>query len=336
MLAIVAPEPAPWIARALAESTGPVWLFAPWDLSLEARLIAVISPALAARAQRFVAPSRHESHVYSVLGWPLALAASRAWERGRTDRQLSARFRFRAAVDAMASRALPAHTTAILAPSGAARLTFARALSLGHSITRTVIQDTPVLSALHRDLDRALAAHPDSAFLRRFRADHRTIARQRAEWLLATSVRARGRYAARALRDDCCPCAIEEPTPVARRAVITGTDAPRVILLAGFAAARNGTHEALALLDSLPDATLLVRRGEGSEPRALFEHPRVRESTERERTTLDGVDLVYAPAWCESYPPEISLALERGVRVRASERACGACVADEPIDVPFA
>jgi hypothetical protein len=330
MLAIIAPEPAPWIARALAEREGPVWIFAPWDLSLEARWLPA---SLRAKVQRFVAPTRDRSHVHSVLGWPFALAASRLWERGRTDRQLAARFAFRAAVDALASRYLPREVTELLAPSGAARASFAKALSLPRAIERTLIQDTPVLPALHADLDRAATLHPESVFLRRYRATHETVARQRAEWQLATAVRARGAYAAESLRAWGCTAAITEPTPLARPALLTVQPAAvRAILLAGLAAARNGTHEALQLLDALPDATLLVRRAEGSEPRALFDHPRVRESTARERSALDGVDLVVAPGLCEGYSPEVSLAIERGVPLVATHRARGACVPDERWD----
>jgi hypothetical protein len=330
MLAIIAPEPAPWIARALAEHEGPVWIFAPWDLSLEARWLPA---SLRAKVQRFVAPARDRSHVHGVLGWPLALAASRLWERGRTDRQLAARFAFRAAVDALASRYLPREATALLAPSGAARRSFAEALSRPRAVERTLIQDVPVLPALHADLERAAQLHPESVFLRRYRATHETVARQRAEWQLATTVRARGAYAAESLRTWGCACAITEPEPLARPTPLpVRPEALRTILLAGLAAARNGTHDALALLDALPNATLLVRRAEGSEPRALFEHPRVRESSERERRALEGVDLVIAPGLCEGYSPEVSLAIERGVSLVATDRARGACVVDERWD----
>lgn len=328
MYAVIAPEPAPWIAPLLDELDGPVWLFAPWDLSL-------FAPLKSARLARWRCPAREDTRVRSVPGWPIALAASRLWERGRTDRQLAARFAFRAAVDALASAALPlGELRAVIAPSGAARMVFARASSLAQPVERTLIQDLPVLSALHRSLDEAASAHPESAFLRRFRAGHSAVSQQRAEWQLATRVRSRGSYATRSLREFGCTTQIDEPAPVGRSAPLAIPPRPSTILLAGFAAARNGTHESLALLHALPESTLLVRRGEGSEPRALFEHPRVRESTRLERETLSGVDVVIAPAFVEGYSPEIPAAIARGVPIVATERACGACVPDARIDRP--
>lgn len=325
MFAVIAPEPAPWIAPLLEELDGPVWLFAPWDLSL-------LSSLAHARLARWKCPSREGARVRSVPGWPLALAASRLWERGRTDRQLSSRFAFRAAVDALASVAMPEGARAVFAPSGAARMVFARALARG--VERTWIQDVPVLPALHRDLDIAAREHPESAFLRRFRAGHGAVAQQRAEWQLATRVRSRGPFATKALRELGCSAVIDEPAPVTRSAALSLPAHPTTLLLAGFAAARNGTHEALALLHALPDAVLLVRRGEGSEPRALFEHPRVRESTAAQRATLEGVDAVIAPAFSEGYSLEIPQAIARGVPVVATDRACGPCVPDVLLERP--
>lgn len=326
MRAIVAPEPASWVADAIASHDGPVWLFAPYDLSQLAPFAAALPAAIRQRIERFSAHGGPRVHVRSLPLWHAAIAASRLWERGRTDRQLAARFAFRAATDAVAGELLPRGVTEVLAPSSAARRVFAQATKVAPDASRTWIQDLPVLDALQEDLDRAVEAHPESAFLRRYRASHRAVARQRAEWTLATRVLARGPYAARALVEHGCKTPVtiastrvsaEKPRPIARQGAIT-------LLLAGFAAARNGSHEALAVLDATPEATLLVRRGEGSEPRALFEHPRVRESTERERSTLDGVDIVLAPAVCEGYAPEVHRAIERGVRVIATTRGLGA------------
>lgn len=325
MLAIIAPEPAPWIEPVARAHDGPVWLFAPWDLSRERALSPWLSRKIPAR---WIAPALDRARVRALPGWPALIALSRQWERGRTDRQLEARFAVRALVDRLASELLPRETRAVIAPSCGARLVFARAQSQRNSITRTLIQDLPVLSGLHEDLDRAARAHPESVFLQRFRARHATVTRQRAEWQLATEVRARGAYTADKLRAWGCTSAVIEPQPIARE--IPVRDGPvRTLLLAGFAAARNGTHEALALLEAHPGAVLLVRRGEGSEPAALFAHPRVRESTEHERATLEGVDAVLAPAWCECDPPEVRVAFARGVRVIASAPAMGAFARDQ-------
>jgi glycosyltransferase involved in cell wall biosynthesis len=91
-----------------------------------------------------------------------------------------------------------------------------------------------------------------------------------------------------------------------------------VALLAGLAAARHGTCEALELLDSRPDIELRVRAGEGLEPAGLLDHPRVSRAS-----GLDGIDLVVAPAWCESYPAELAGAIARGIPVVGTRRAAG-------------
>jgi hypothetical protein len=41
---------------------------------------------------------------------------------------------------------------------------------------------------------------------------------------------------------------------------------------------------------------------------------------------------VIAPGLCEGYSPEVSLAIERGVSLVATDRARGACVVDERWD----
>jgi len=326
-LAVIAPEPARWVAEALASHEGPAWLFAPWDLSSLAPFASALPATIRARIARFSAPRSALVHARSIALWHPAIAASRLWERGRADRQLAARFAFRAAADALAGELLPRDVTAVIAASGAARRVFAKATAVAPRASRTWIQDTPVLDALHEDLDRAAIEHPERAFLRRYRAPYRVVARQRAEWTLATSVVAKGPYAARSLAEHGCDAPISiAPAPASmNRASVRAISrqGPLTLLLAGFAAARNGSDEALALLDAMPECTLLVRRGEGSEPRALFEHPRVKESSARERESLDGVDLVLAPAVCESYSPEVQQAIERGVRVIATERGLG-------------
>src|SRR5690606_39884464 len=97
----------------------------------------------------------------------LALAA---WIGRRTDRRLRAMFWRRAAVDRVAAAVLSRRRDlrAVIAPSGAAERTFAAAAAAG--ARRILLEDLPGLRQLHRDLDRAAAAHPQCRFLRRFRA----------------------------------------------------------------------------------------------------------------------------------------------------------------------
>ena len=53
-----------------------------------------------------------------------------------------------------------------------------------------------------------------------------------------------------------------------------------------------------------------------------------------EQLSLADVDCVVAPAWCESYPEEVGLAVQRGVPVIATSRAAGPC--DVPLVEPGA
>jgi hypothetical protein len=179
---------------------------------------------------------------------------------------------------------------------------------------------------MHEDLDAAARRHPDSKFLRRYRAPRTTVVRQETERVLSDRVLVNGAHAeailgARGIAKDRMR-RLPETTPsvtlAARRAV-----APPTLLLAGLAAARNGTHEALAAIDGRPDLTLLVRPGEGAEPPRLSSHPRVRAASTEELETLDGIDGVLAPAWCETYPREVRLALAAGLPVIGTRRAVG-------------
>jgi hypothetical protein len=95
------------------------------------------------------------------------------------------------------------------------------------------------------------------------------------------------------------------------------------VLLAGSAAARHGVHEALAAIDGIEDATLWVRPGEGMEPRDLLSRNRVRVAPSELHARVQNADVVLAPAWCESYPPEVPLAAAMGIPVIATDRAAG-------------
>lgn len=111
-------------------------------------------------------------------------------------------------------------------------------------------------------------------------------------------------------------------TPAGAPAAMAPVASHRV-LLAGLAAARHGTNEALAAIDARPQLTLLIRAGAGLEPAHLLAHPRVAVCTEAERRHLQGVSAVIAPSWCEAYLDEVALAAARGIPVIATRRGAG-------------
>jgi hypothetical protein len=256
-------------------------------------------------------------HVFSPRALHLAAGvASRAWARGAADRILALRFARRRIIGALAARALPRDATAVYAPSGAAERVFAVARARG--IETVLVHDLPSIRELHEDLDEAAARFPDCRFLRRFRASRDELVRQESERALADRVLVRGAWA-RALVTSRCEANVERlPEDAPRLSPRLESPKAPAFWLAGFAAARNGTNEALAMLDALPHATLLVRAGEGTEPARLLAHPRVRAATD-----LGEASAVIAPAWCESYSPEIDRAAALGIPVIATERALG-------------
>lgn len=341
MIAIIAPEPAPWLARLLRE--GPALVLAPWALPRTPDALARFVPGRLAGAllRRQLPAASAPGGVRFLPGWPLVEGAARLLARGRTDRQMAARFALREAVDLLAARLLPGliqkhRIDAVIAPSCAARHTLAAARQ--RHLQTALVQDLPLIRALHEDLDRAAAAHPDCAFLRRYRAGHRVIARQEAEWVLADSIYARGAYARQALRERTA-ARLLDLGPAAPRPGGEGRPVPPKgplrILLAGLATGRSGVMEALALLTAFPEATLLVHApggaAEGVEPADLLRRARVRPATPEERQELKGVDLVIAPAWCEGYPAEVPAAAARGIKVVATRRAAGAVTPDAEI-----
>jgi hypothetical protein len=314
MIAINAPEPVAWLPRAieLAAARDEVRVLAPWALADHA-----VSRALARTdfARRRIL--RHDHIAWP--GWPLAELAQAVWMRGRADRRLRGLFDRRNLVDRLAAAwlARAADLRGVIAPSAAAQRSFAVAAARGARCT--LIEDLPSLRQLQDDLDRAAAVHPGCRFLRRYRAPLSVIARQEAEWVLAEELLVRGRFAhsvrARA------GIAQSRLAPLADPARIASPRAPTTqrVLLAGLAAARHGTPEALALLEARPHIQLAVRAGEGFEPRQLAHHARVIDQA----CDLDRIDLVIAPSWCEAYPPELAAAAARGIPIVATGRAAG-------------
>ena len=326
MIVIVAPEPAAWPARvaALAGEIDPdVRIFAPWALPD----LAPLRPL--SRRVGFVRRRLSRQRCQNVPGWPLAELALSAWIGQRADRRLRALFLRRAAVDRLAAARLAraGDLRAVIAPAGAAERTFAAASRAG---ARTLlVDDLPSLRQLQEDLDGAAERHPDCRFLRRFRAGPAVLARQEVEWALADRILVRGAFA-RAVRAAAGVAAARlvdwpDPLPVncPRNAGPRTAGHPTRVLLAGLAAARHGTCEALALVDSRPDLELVVRAGEGLEPAGLLDHPRVHSAGAGELSRLDGIGLVVAPSWCESYPDEVSRAVSNGVPVLGTVRATG-------------
>jgi hypothetical protein len=174
-------------------------------------------------------------------------------------------------------------------------------------------------------------------YLRRYRASRAVIVRQEAERTMAGALVVRGLHAwrerERAGHDPArvlaLPGAHVANADVANADVADGrprvsadSDGRKRVLLAGLAAARHGTMEALAAVAARPHLPVFVRPGEGMEPADLLTHPRVVVAGDAQRR-LEGVDLVLAPAWCETYLDEVAAAAARGIPVVATQRAAG-------------
>jgi hypothetical protein len=216
----------------------------------------------------------------------------------------------------------PVH--AVIAPSLAARAAFA---ATPPGSLKILAEDLPSFRQLHADLDQAFLAHPGCRFLRRYRAPASLIARQEAERVLADALLVRGRFAVDQRADAGKPVLpLPRPRPPAHSATPRETRAPRRVLLAGLATARNGSMEALRAFSGNGAWELVVRPGEGMEPSDLLTRPGVRAA---EAGSLDGIDLVVAPSWCESYPDEVSRAAAAGIPVVATRRAAGFLDLDE-------
>jgi hypothetical protein len=319
LIALVAPEPAPWVEKLAlaAEALDEVAIFAPWATRLNpARWL---PRRLRAALARRWAPG---SCVRTVPGWLALEALLRIWSGSRAERLLVSRFARRLAAGRLAARWLPRGARAVIAPSLAARRVFAAS----RGAARILVEDLPSLRTLHDDLDRASARQPGAPFLRRYRAPASILAAQESERVLADALLVRSRFAknervaAGFVPERVLP--LLDVAEIATAAAATDrTGRSPVLLLAGLATERNGLTQALAAAAGIP-ATLLVRPGEGT-PADLLDRPAVRASTAEERERLAGVDLVLAPALCESHAPEVVVAAAAGVPVAATLRAAG-------------
>ncbi|MEN3271870.1 MAG: hypothetical protein V7636_631 [Actinomycetota bacterium] len=265
------------------------------------------------------------AHVQLVTIPTFVRRSTTLWARGRADRRLAGRFWLRHLADRRATRRVAPTTTVVCASSCAAQRVFAAARRRDPSVRCVLVEDLPDLRRLHADLDQAAAAHPEARFLRRYRASRAEIARQQAERVLADTIVVRGRHAYEARVED----GVDTEHLVALVGDLDVDAAPRpvaatpVVLLGGLAAARSGLFEALALVDQLPDIELVVRVGEGLEPADALARARVRAGTSSEISSLDGIDLVIAPSWCETDLPQLVVAARRGVPIVATSRASG-------------
>lgn len=323
MIAVVAPEPASWVEPLVAAALelAPVALFAPWVVPAAVAACAPsrLRPALASRLLRFGS---------DVPAWPLSLAAEgvrRAWIQGDPRRRIESRFLLRQAVDSCAALWLPRSAGTVIAPSFAARRTFALARRRG--VATFLVEDLPAIRELQQDLDRAAAAHPLSPLLRAHRTHPDRLARQAAERVLADRLLVRGWWARAQLlaagRRPAELVRLQEPDPpVCPDAGPSDAPGPIRVLLAGTPDARHGLHEAIRALEG-HDAVLLLGAGRTSELKGVLPRPNVRRATRAEQDRLAGVDVVFAPAWCEVHPPEVALAAANGVPVVATARAAG-------------
>ncbi len=327
---VLAPEPAPWLQQ-LSVVLGPVKqgeILAPWALPPPLTGWVPAPGRLRAAWGRRTLPAPHGFRVWGLPGW-MAVEAGMRLVAPSAAATFRARFALRRRVAQAAAALLPRSVETVLAPSLCAREVFAVARSRGARCV--LVEDLPSLRALHADLDEAALRHPEEDFLRNHRASAEDVARQEAERVLADELWVRSEFCReRLLSAGHAPERIRELSPLLEDSGTArpppkpkhGAHAHHVALLAGPALARGGLREALAAVDARPQWSLWLRPTEGTDPKHL-DHPRVRRVTEKEQRTLQGVDVVLAPSWCESHPPELARAVARGIPVIATDRASG-------------
>ncbi|WP_224366748.1 hypothetical protein [Hyalangium versicolor] len=327
---ILAPEPAPWIHQlpSLLGPGGRGEVVAPWTLPARIGRWVPAPAKLRSAWQRRTLPVPQGFRVWGLPGW-VAVEAGMRLAAPSTAATFRARFAMRKRVAQAVAALLPRSVETVLAPSLCAREVFAMARSRGARCV--LLEDLPSLRALHADLDEAATRHPEESFLRNHRASAEDVARQEAERVLADELWVRSEFCREwLLSAGHAPEKIRElgllveDSGIPRRSPghKPGAHAHHVALLAGPALARGGLREALAAIDARPQWSLWVRPAEGTDPRHLH-HPRVRQVTAETQRTLRGVDVVLAPAWCESHPHELPRAVARGIPIIATDRASG-------------
>ncbi len=304
------PEPSELIRAAVGTARGQTWL-RPWRLPQASEKLAP------ATLRRFVGLRAQEQGL-ALPGFTAAELAARAWAGSRSDRQLHSKFQLRTLASRWAARKLGG-ASVVVAPSNAARAIFAQA----HNARKVLIFDMPHLRGLHEDLDRERDRFPDCRFLARYRAPEWAIVDQEVELLLADEVWVRGFYlrdrlrlqgvADERLRVLPWPGQVIEARPIESPGLLH-------VLLAGLAAARNGSNELYKALQARPWLRVHVRGGLGAEPAAFLQHPQVQAAC---ATSLASVHAVVAPSLCEAYLADVSSAAASGLALIATHRGAG-------------
>ncbi len=283
---VIAPEPAAWLGPVL--QAGDV-VVAPW-----------------ASAASLPAGVR----LFQVPGW--------RWFRGaaaRVTEPLALKLSVRRAIDALVAKWVTPRVTEVIAPSLAAQRVFARL----PNARKTLMADLPQLLALHDDLDSASKVLPHCGYLRHHRASQAALVQQVEESLLADEVMVRGHYARRALAR--AGVRVISKMQVTERPMALRHDPQSArVLLAGSTASRFGLEVALEAMASMPQRVLVARAAVGSEAASL-RHPRLVVLGADE--PVPPVSKVWAPAWVESTPAEVSAAVAAGIPTVATERAMG-------------
>lgn len=321
MIWILAPEPASWIQTAIADlsanSAQELHVWAPW--ALPATLGRYFPKKYRAAWARRSAPQNCQIH--ALPGFSLLEAGMHVWAKSNPKRSTAARFVIREAMDRAMALLLKKNVTQVVAPSCAALYTFAAARKQG--IATTLVQDVPLLRQLHTDLDQAAAVHPECIFLRNYRAQPRWLIRQEQEHCLADALYVRGLFAKDLLQRR----GIDETkikilqASYKKFSVSKKRKAKNLqVLLAGPAAARYGTMEALHAVQYFPNMTLWVRPSQGLEPSNLLQHPQVKTIKKNAEDMMPYLDCVIAPTWCEADLPEVWQAAAMGIPVLASNR----------------
>jgi hypothetical protein len=326
MTLVFAPETGGWLSQlpTLLKSPERATLVAPWALPALPRSLPIPARVRTAWGRRTVASSLPHRTV-GLPGWALVEAALRVAAPSQAE-SLAARFALRRRLGQVMAALLPRGIETVVAPSLAAREVFGEARRRGAKCV--LVEDLPNLRRLHADLDEAAARHPDDRFLRNHRASASDVSRQEAERVLADEIWVRSECAMQWLLADGHPRdrlrALRAPIDIAPTAGRTGRrDAERVALLAGPALTRSGLREALAALEDLPQWRLWVRPTEGTPTEHLRGHPRLEQVSTPLLQTLDRVDVVIAPAWCECHPPELARAAQLRIPIIATDRAAG-------------
>lgn len=319
-------EPSTWLEAALQSCTeSGTHVLAPWLLP------SWVSQVAPSPLKRFTSV-RAFGEGRGAVGFTALELAARVYSRGRRHKIFQSQFALRQASSIWASHTRElTQAKRILAPSLSARRLFA-ARSEAEAI---LLLDLPLFRTMHEDLDRAAAAHPDCKFLQRYRAPSWAILEQECEIAMADRLVVRGRFAQQEL--------IKLGVSPERITVLEISYAPVVpertripgelrVLLPGLAAARHGTAQLLALLETRPWLRIALRPGEGAEPASLMRHAQVSVA---KNDTLAGVHAVVAPSLCEAYFAEVQIAAASGIPVIATMRGAGAVPHDElTIELP--